>query len=126
MTPATRLPATVREQIARLWGTLRGRRDDRDLEEELRLHMELAAEDAGRRMGWADLAARDAAIRAGGVAQAMEALRDQRTLPWLADLSRDARYAIRTLRRSPSFTTVAVLTLGLGIGATTTIYSVVD
>jgi putative ABC transport system permease protein len=64
--------------------------------------------------------------RATGVTQAMEALRDQRGLPWLADLSRDARYAVRTLRRSPSFTAVAVLTLGLGISATTAIYSLVD
>jgi hypothetical protein len=126
MTPALRLLATVREQIARLWGTFRGRRDDRDLQEELRLHIELAAEDARRRVDLPDLARRDAAIRVGGMAQAMEALRDQRGLPWFADLSRDVGYAIRTMRRSPSFTTVAILTLGLGIGATTTIYSVVD
>ncbi len=102
MTPATTLLTTARGWIARLWGTLRGRRDDRDLEEELRLHMELAAEDARRRTGSPDLAARQAAIRVGGVAQAMEALRDQRTLPWLADLSRDLRVAFRTLRRSPA------------------------
>src|SRR4029077_10078077 len=71
-------------------------------------------------------AARAAAIRSGGMAQALEALRDQRGLPWLADLGRDARYGARMLARQPAFTAVAVLSLALGIGANTAIFTLIN
>jgi hypothetical protein len=116
----------LREWLERFWGALGRSRQDQDLEEELRFHQELTAEEARRRDQTPQDAARAPRIRLGGVSQAMDALRDQRGLPWLADLPRDVRYAFRTLQRSPSFATVAVLTLALGIGATTTIYSVAD
>ena len=62
---------TLREWVSRLWGTLRGHRPDRDLEEELRLHLELATDDARRPGGSSENAARAARIRSGGTAQAM-------------------------------------------------------
>jgi predicted permease len=115
----------LREWVRRLWGTLRLTRTDRDLEEELRTHFELAAEDARHHGASPDDAGRAARLRVGGAAQAMEALRDQRGLPWLNDLRHDLRYALRTLKKSPGFGLVVILTLALGIGATTAIYSVV-
>jgi putative ABC transport system permease protein len=116
---------SLREWITRLWGTIRTSRRDRDLEEELRLHLELATDDARRRTGPAD-AAREAVIRAGSVTQAMEALRDQRGLPLLDDLTRDVRHGFRFLHRNPTFAGAAVISLALGIGGTSAVFSLVD
>ena len=116
----------LREGIHRLWGTLRrGRRDD-ELEQELRLHLELAAEDARRRGDTPEEAARAARIRAGGVPPAMDALRDQRSLVWCEHAMQDVRYGTRLLWRSPSFTAVAVLSLALGIGSTAALFNIAD
>jgi predicted permease len=114
--------ATLREWMYRILGTIRPRRADADLQEELRLHIELAAEDAQRR----GESVRAARLHTGGATQAMDALRDQRGVSWLEELRRDVRYGLRTLRRSPSFTIVALVTLALGTGANAAIYQLLD
>lgn len=117
---------TLREWLQRLWGTVSRRRSDRDLEAELRAHMELAADEARRGAHGASDGLRAARIDAGGPLQAMDALRDQRGLPVLESLGRDLRYGFRTLRRSPAFAIVSALTLALGIGANAAVFQLLD
>jgi predicted permease len=125
MSGASRM-AALREWMRRLLGSLRARRGDAELEEELRLHLELAADDAQRDGRPRASAERTAAIGAGGVAHTMEAMRDQRGLPWLDDAMRDLRHAVRLLRRSPVFAAIAILSLAIGIGANCAIFSLAD
>src|SRR5690242_1317605 len=118
--------ASVREWICRLWGTLSRNRRDREMEEELRSHLELASEDMVRHGSSREEAFRAARLTAGGVSQAMDAMRDQRGLAWLDGLTLDVSYALRSLRHNPAFTAVAVLTLALAIAGNTVIFGVID
>jgi predicted permease len=111
----------LREWGRRLWGTFR-HHEETGTEEELQFHLEMAALDAQRR----GEDAREARLRVGGVAQAAEAVRDQGTIRWLSDFLRDSRHGIRLLARSPLFTAAAIVSLALGIGANTAIFSLMD
>jgi predicted permease len=113
---------TLREWIQRLQGALGRSRSDADLEQELRLHAELAAEEARRR----GETTREAQRRTGGASQAMNALRDQRGLPWLDALACDVVFGWRQLRKHRAASLAVILSLGLATGAMTAAFRLVD
>jgi putative ABC transport system permease protein len=117
-------------KLRALWIRLRGligaRRDEDDFAAELESHVAMHTED-GIRAGLSPVEARrQALIRLGGAEQTRQAYRERRTLPWLENLLRDVRYALRGFRRNPVFTITVIVTLAVGIGATTAVFSVVD
>ena len=118
--------ATVRQFLLRILSVFRNSQAERELSQEIRAHLALLEDEfIARGMSSAD--AKLAARRSfGGVDQVKEHQRDARSFRWLGDVPRDAAYALRSLRKNRAFTAAAVLTLAIGIGATTAIYSVVD
>jgi predicted permease len=117
---------TLREWVVRTWATLRRRRTDADLEEELRTHLALAAEEAQRRGQGLIEADRAARLRAGGVSQAMDALRDQRGLPWVDAAISGVGNLPRLVLRHRGYFAFATVTLAAAVGVNLVVFTVVN
>jgi putative ABC transport system permease protein len=118
----------IRTTIARAWVALtrRSRAADQDVQSELAFHREMLEQDLRGQGMDAGAARREALVRTGGDAQVLESYADQRSIPVVETVFQDVRYALRSFRRAPAFSLAALLTLSLGIGATTAIFTVVN
>src|SRR3954468_3503951 len=119
------MPAWISILASRITGFLRRRRLDDEFDAEVAAHLDLLTEDHVRRgMSPAD-ARRQAILRFGGPVQIKEQQHDNRGLPFVETTLQDLRYGLRALRRSPAYSLVAIATLAIGIGAGTSVFSVV-
>ena len=117
---------SLRVWTQRLMGLVASGRRERELAAEIESHLEMHIEDNLRAGMDAREARRQAILKLGGVEMTKQAYREQSTIPFLETLMQDLRLATRQLRKSPGFVATAVLTLAIGIGATTTIFTILD
>ena len=112
--------------VERVRSVIFRRRDERELAEELAVHADMEADQLEPRGVSRSEARRQSALALGGVERVKDDVRDARGTQFLHDGQRDVAFALRTLGRNPGFAAVAILTLAVGIGGTTAVYSAVD
>jgi putative ABC transport system permease protein len=116
----------ARVVVAQLHGLFERKRFERELDDEVRFHLEMQADDNMRR-GMDASEARYAALRSFGAVEPMkEDYRQKRTVAMVETLLQDVRFAFRTLRKNPGFAVTSVITLGLAIGANTAMFSILN
>src|SRR6476620_1181159 len=116
----------MRRFLERLLNLLRVRRPDSDLAREIAAHLALLQDTYEARGLSPDAARRAARVALGNVEHVKEEHRDARSFRWIEDVCQDAAHGLRLLRRSPVFTATAALSLAIGIGANTAIFTVAN
>ena len=117
---------TLRAFLFRIGGLFAGNDKNRELNEEFESHLAMEIEDNLQAGMTPAESRRVALLKTGGLVLAQENYRDRRGLPFIDTAFRDLRHAGRLLQRSPGFTAVAVLSLALGIGANTSVFTIVN